>query len=260
MEAWSESVPSLPAGFADSVMALVSEEQKAESKSDAIIGQAMQAWSDSLSESVSAESAQKQLESIVATSLHAEALEQPAPMHQQAVMAWSEEGVPSMPANFADTVMAAAGVSIQAEAENTAQIPAKTEAPTNTSHGPSEQGAKVVPLRQRSKWVAPAAMSSLLAAAAVTVIALAPGLRSKPTVPPTPHTHTAQNNNTHTANPPPQQTPHNETARAPEALSSVDKVRVDGDRTSYTVLALPGEDETTTVAVVWIEDGDKRPM
>lgn len=241
---WERSfVPALPEGFASTVAsaAMAAEHNRS----------LMSAWAESVP-ALAADFAQ----SVTDAALADEAARDERT--RAAMRAWAEAKVPELPADFAQSV---AEMALRGE------------------ESPRASGVveKVVPLAPKGaakrRWLAPAAFSSI-AAAAVAVLALTAGPRprTQPNGQHGPHTNApaqhnanngtqpsgaSSNNANNAAGSTPGATTNAATNATPEDGSEVEKVEVDGDRASFTAFSIAGEDDHGAVAVVWIEDGTK---
>lgn len=238
--AWAESYASPDPTLVDRVMA------------EAIAMERAEAWADAFAPELPADFAQTVTDAAIADDASREA------SRRAAMNSWAEDMVPELPADFAQRVADAA----LAGSESVEASPGR----------PSGVVEKVVPLAPRRRWAAPAAVSSLVAAAAVAVFSLAGPGRTRTTTTPsnvqqttTPRTHppndrlggpeSVANNTTHT---PVSNTSSERAPSADEVGSEVEKVEVDGDLASFTAFSLVGEDDHSSVAVVWIDDGAKQ--
>jgi hypothetical protein len=165
-----------------------------------------------------------------------------------------------LPADFAVTVADAAMSSARDELrtsgviEKSAQLRAVTGSPAQPSPS-SARGAR--------RWIAPAAVSTFAAAAAAIFALVGSGPRTNTaqrTTQPAQHTETHPTVATHTPETHSASATNGATGvAADEAGSEVEKVDVDGDRASFAAFSIQGEDDHSSVAVVWIDDGDKNP-
>ena len=235
--AWEAAfVPALPEDFARSIA------DAAVAADDA--HRAMTVWQEAMVPALPEDFAA----SVCAAAVDAEARDES--VRAAAMKGWAEAYVPVLPGDFAQSVTDLAMRGVE-------------EAPRTS--GVVE---KVVPLAPKGvsakrRWLAPAAVSSF-AAAAVAILALSggpkPSIRAPHTVVPGNHTPPAQTNNptaNHGNTAAQTTTTPTVTAQTPDEGSEVEKVEVDGDRASFTAFSLTGEDDRSTVAVVWIEDGTK---
>ncbi|MFO0559705.1 MAG: hypothetical protein U0269_16925 [Polyangiales bacterium] len=270
---WERSfVPALPSDFADEVMLELSAQERAAEWERSFVPALPEDFASTVASAAMAAEHNRSLMSAWAESVPAlpedfaqsvtdAALADEAAREQGARVAmreWAEAKVPALPADFAQSV---------------AEMALRAEESPRTS-GVVE---KVVPLAPKGaakrRWLAPAAFSSI-AAAAVAVLALTAGPRPRTqpngqhgahTNPPSLHN---ANNGSQTSGTP-SNTANNAAASntgattnaatnaAPEDGSEVEKVEVDGDRASFTAFSIAGEDDHGAVAVVWIEDGTK---
>jgi hypothetical protein len=236
--AWEAAfVPALPEDFARSIT------ESAVAASDA--QRAMTAWQEAMVPALPEDFAQ----SVCAAAVDAEVRDESV---RAAVMTgWAEAYVPALPDDFAQSVTDLAMRGVE-EAPRTSGVVEKV-----VPLAPKGVGAK-------RRWLAPAAVSSF-AAAAVALLALSggpkPSIRAPHTVVPGHSNNNAAQSNNSAAN-------HGNTAAqpttnptvnapTPDEGSEVEKVEVDGDRASFTAFSLAGEDDHSTVAVVWIDDGTK---
>lgn len=264
------SVPALPSDFADQIML------------EAVAHERASQWEAAFVPALPEGFAQ-----LVATAAIA------ADTNRAAMEAW-ETSVPALPEDFAQSVVNAAMADEQSLEQSRraamkewadAYVPALPESFAQSvadsamcaEDAPRASGIveKVVPIAPKvaakRRWLAPAALSSIAAAAAVAVLALSGG--PKPHTQPngqhpathgnTPHPQTngAQPSQSTTASNAngsnPSQVQPTVNSATPEDGSEVEKVEVDGDRASFTAFSIAGEDDHGAVAVVWIEDGTK---
>jgi hypothetical protein len=265
-------VPPLPGDFADGVMLEFAARERAAQWEAAFVPELAADFARTVASAAMAAEHNRSLMSAWAEALPAlpegfaqsvtdAALADEAAREQSgraAMREWAEAKVPELPADFANTV---------------------TEMALRAKDGPRASGVveKVVPLAPKAatkrRWLAPAAFSSI-AAAAVAVLALTAGPRPRtqangqhdPHANPALHnanngsqaSHGTTNNaNTRAISNIAARTTNTATSAAPEDGSEVEKVEVDGDRASFTAFSIAGEDDHGTVAVVWIEDGTK---
>jgi hypothetical protein len=171
-----------------------------------------------------------------------------------AMRQWAEAKVPALPEDFAQSVVAMA---------------LHGEASTNTSSVKDKLAVLAPKGAAKRRWLAPAALSSI-AAAAVAVLALTAGprFRTQPNNQRAPHSHPPSLHNTQHGSPPQSVTldnaNHGATANAastnhpePEDGSEVEKVELDGERASFAAFSIAGEENHGAIAVVWIEDETK---
>jgi hypothetical protein len=235
---WAETFAVADAALVDRVMAEVVAMDRAE------------AWSEAFSPELPEDFAQAVLDASLADEASRDA-------SVRAVMrSWAEEKVPELPEDFAQAVTDAAF--------------AARDSVEPAAQRPSGVVEKVVPRSNRRRWVAPAAVSSLLAAAAVAVLSLSGIGRTRTVTPPPriPQTQPVVANPTVAT-----QTPNNNAGSASNgngngaadrALSDdtvgseVERVEVEGDLASFSAFSLVGEDDHSSVAVVWIDDGVKQ--
>lgn len=251
--AWAETYAAPDPTLIDRVMAEVVAMERAE------------AWADAFVPELPADFAQMVTDAAIADDAAREA------SRRAAMNSWAEDMVPELPADFAQRVAAAA----LAEGGTDAAL-AGNEAAEAAPGRPSGVVEKVVPLAPRRRWVAPAALSSLVAAAAVAVFSLAGPGRTPTSTPETvrhtqPHTTrpindrvgpesvTTNATGTNASNATNSTRPNGERNPTTDELGSeVEKVEVDGDLASFTAFSIVGEDDHSTVAVVWIDDGVKQ--
>jgi hypothetical protein len=266
---WERSlVPSLPSDFTDGVMLELAARERAAEWERSFVPALPEGFASTVTSAAMAAEHNRSLMSAWAEGVPAlpedfaqsvtdAALADEAACEQRARVAmreWAEAKVPELPADFAQSV---------------AEIALRDKQSPRTS-GVVE---KVVPLAPKGaakrRWLAPAAFSSI-AAAAVAVLALTAGPRprTQPNGQHGPHTnppslHNANNGSntaatsTNNANNGAPLNTGAATNAMPEDGSEVEKVEVDGDRASFTAFSIAGEDDHGAVAVVWIEDGTK---
>lgn len=262
-QAWESAfVPALAGDFAEQLAELAMREGLAQ--------QALTEWSDAHIPALPADFAA----TVTDAALADEAAREGA--RHEAYVAWGEQFVPDLPADFAATITDAVMKSAQDELRTSGVVEKSAHLRAVGSEKPASAPAS--DSRGGRRWIAPAAVSTF-AAAAVAIFALVGGPGRTSTTAPTGSTHPVaqptRNTEPHPtlANQTPQQrngSTTNATASngastgatdvaSDELGSEVEKVDVDGDRASFAAFSIQGEDDHSSVAVVWIDDGDKNP-
>jgi hypothetical protein len=254
---WAEQLQPPSAAFAQEVIVAAMQA----TRNDQLLTNAMDAWRQSVDSELSADAALAAQTAIMAACDGAATT--PMPAHNsalaQALSVWASDGIAPLPADFADSIVAKISV------------PESGVVPSQTQSAPAQTDNVGTVVRGPRRWWLSA--SSVVAIAAISVLAISLGRRPKPPVGPHGATqHSAQTAGTHTETAHSQQQNHRPNREQLEpaapreqllasALGSVaEKVQVEGERTSVRVLSVQSEQEGATIAVVWIEDGDKQSM